>query len=281
MTRKYIHGSWYCRWWAYTADDYRELVNGYKKHDSPLDIMVFDMDWHRKDGKVGTGHAGTRGWTGYSWNKKLIPDSGKLIKEFRDQNVYVVLNEHPHDGLRPHEDMHDGFIKDLGFDTLKEGVPLFDAGDRHYMEKFLKHAHGESDSMGVVFWWLDWQQDYSYPIVRGTTTKHLPWLNELYYNYSKQGNLRGAGFSRWGGWGDHRHPIQFSGDAVGNWDMLRFEVKLTTASGNAGCFFWAHDIGGFYDGLDPELYTRWTQFGLLNSSLRIHSVVGEKMDRRP
>ena len=63
--------------------------------------------------------------------------------------------------------------------------------------------------------------------------------------------------------------------------MLRFEVDLTTTSGNAGCFFWAHDIGGFYDGLDPELYTRWTQFGLLSSSLRIHSVVGEKSDRRP
>ena len=63
--------------------------------------------------------------------------------------------------------------------------------------------------------------------------------------------------------------------------MLNFEVKLTTTSGNAGCFFWAHDFGGYYDGLDSELYTRWTQFGLLNSSLRIHSVVGDKMDRRP
>lgn len=117
--------------------------------------------------------------------------------------------------------------------------------------------------------------------MRGTTTRHLPWLNEIYYNYSARDQLRGAGFSRWGGWGDHRHPIQFSGDAVGNWETLRFEVDLTTTSGNAGCFFWAHDIGGFYDGLDPELYTRWTQFGLLNSSLRIHSVVGEKSDRRP
>lgn len=86
--------------------------------------------------------------------------------------------------------------------------------------------------------------------------------------------LRGASFSRWGGWSDHRHPIQFSGDAVGNWEMLRFKVDLTTTSGNSGCFFWAHDIGGFYDGMDPELYTRWTQFGLLNSSLRIHSVAG-------
>ena len=63
--------------------------------------------------------------------------------------------------------------------------------------------------------------------------------------------------------------------------MLRFEIELTATSGNAGCFFWAHDIGGFYGGKDPELYTRWTQFGLLNSSLRIHSVLDKDLDRRP
>ncbi len=281
MTRKYVHGSWYCRWWPYTADDYREIVAGYKQHDFPMDVLVFDMDWHRKDGQIGAGHAGTRGWTGYSWNYDLIPDPAGLLKEFADQNIYVTINDHPHDGLRPTDDSFDAFIKDLGVDTAKAGVPYFDAGDPEYMKAFFKHAHGPSEDIGVAFWWLDWQQDYSFPIVRGTTTKHLPWLNELYYLDSQKNNLRGAGFSRWGGWGDHRHPIQFSGDAVGNWNMLAFEVDLTTTSGNAGCFFWAHDIGGFYAGFDKELYTRWTQFGLLNSSLRIHSVVGEKNDRRP
>ena len=281
MTRKYVHGSWYCRWWPYTADDYRDIVREYHEHDFPIDILVFDMDWHRKDGKVGTGHAFTRGWTGYSWNRKLIPDPEGLLKELREQDIYVTLNDHPHDGIRPTEDMYDDFIRDLHADTAKTGVPYFDAGDRRYMEAFFKHAHGESERMGVAFWWQDWQQDYAFATVRGTTTKHVPWLNELYYNNARKNNLRGQGFARWGGWGDHRHPIQFSGDAVGNWDMLRFEVDLTTTSGNMGCFFWAHDIGGFYDGLDKELYTRWTQFGLLNSSLRIHSVVGKDMDRRP
>lgn len=281
MTRKYVHGAWYCRWWPYTADDYREIVQGYKDHDFPLDVLVFDMDWHRKDGTMGTGHAFTRGWTGYSWNRQLIPDPAGLIKELKDQHIYVTLNDHPHDGIRPHEDMWDAFIKDLGVDTTRTGFPYFDAGNPEYMKAFFKHAHGYSDSIGVAFWWQDWQQDYAFEKVRGTTTKHVPWLNELYYADSQKGNLRGQGFARWGGWGDHRHPIQFSGDAVGNWDLLRFEVDLTTSSGNAGCFYWAHDIGGFYDGLDPELYTRWTQFGLLNSSLRIHSVTGENMDRRP
>lgn len=281
MTRKYVHGSWYCRWWNYTDEDYRQLVREYREHDFPLDIMVFDMGWHTQDAKIGTGHAGTRGWTGYSWNRKLIADPAKLIQDFKKDNVYVVLNEHPHDGLRPHEDSYPGFIRELGADTLRNGVPLFDAGDRNYMNAFMKHAHQKSDSMGVAFWWLDWQQDYLYPLVRGTNMAHLPWLNHVYYNHSASGRLRGAGFSRWAGWGDHRHPIQFSGDAVGNWETLQFEVDLTTTSGNAGCFFWAHDLGGFFEGTDPELYTRWTQFGLLNSSLRIHSVYDEHLDRRP
>lgn len=281
MPRKYVHGSWYCRWWNYTDDDYRQLVREYKEHDFPLDIMVFDMGWHTQNATVGTGHAGTRGWTGYSWNRKLIKDPAKLIQDLKDDHVYVVLNEHPHDGLRPHDDAYPMFIRDLGADTLKNGVPLFDAGNPEYMKAFMKHAHQESDQMGVAFWWLDWQQDYLYPYVRGTSMRHLPWLNKIYYDYSARNNLRGAGFSRWAGWGDHRHPIQFSGDAVANWELLRFEIDLTTTSGNAGCFFWAHDLGGFYGGDDAELYTRWTQFGLLNSSLRIHSVYDEKLDRRP
>lgn len=280
MTRKYVHGSWYCRWWNYTDDDYREIVKEYKEHDFPMDILVFDMGWHtQKEAKAGTGHAGMKGWTGYSWNRDLIKDPAGLIGELKNDGIYVVLNEHPHDGLRDHDDRYPAFMKAMG-EPIGKNL-LFDAGSRKYMDHFMKYAHEESDSMGVAFWWLDWQQDYLYPKVRGTNLSHLQWLNHIYFDYSRKNNLRGAGFSRWAGWGDHRHPIQFSGDAVANWELLKFQIKLTATSGNAGCFFWAHDIGGFYGGKDPELYTRWTQFGLLNSSLRVHSVYDEKLDRRP
>lgn len=280
MTRKYVHGAWYCRWWNYTDDDYREIVKEYKEHDFPMDILVFDMGWHtQKEAKVGTGHAGMKGWTGYSWNRELIKDPAGLIGELKNDGIYVVLNEHPHDGLRDHDDRYSAFMKAMD-EPLGKNL-LFDAGSRKYMENFMKYAHEESDSMGVAFWWLDWQQDYLYPKVRGTNLSHLQWLNHIYFDYSRKNNLRGAGFSRWAGWGDHRHPIQFSGDAVANWELLKFQIKLTATSGNAGCFFWAHDLGGFYGGKDPELYTRWTQFGLLNSSLRVHSVYDENLDRRP
>lgn len=100
-------------------------------------------------------------------------------------------------------------------------------------------------------------------------------------NSSNDFQLRGAGYSRWAGWGDHRHPIQFSGDAQANWEMLAFEVKLTAASGNAGCYYWAHDIGGFRGDPNPELTVRWTQFGALSAALRVHSTKDARLDRRP
>ncbi|HTR40404.1 MAG TPA: TIM-barrel domain-containing protein, partial [Pseudomonadales bacterium] len=87
-------------------------------------------------------------------------------------------------------------------------------------------------------------------------------------------------YSRWGGWGEQRYPIHFSGDARACWEMLQFEIPFTTSSGNAGCFFWAHDTGGFSGERDPETYARWVQFSAFSTSLRLHSV-GESLDRRP
>lgn len=280
MTRKYVHGVWYCRYWPYTSDEYLQLVEEYRQNNFPLDIVVFDMDWHTVNATVGTGHAGTRGWTGYTWNKELIPDPAKLVQTLLKDSIHVSLNEHPHDGIRPHESMYADFMKSMGEENDGRTL-LFDAGDKKYMESFLKYAHGESWDMGVAFWWLDWQQNYLFPYVRGTNTSHLTWLNKLYYDESARNGLRGAGYSRWAGWGDQRHPIQFSGDAYANWEMLAFEIELTSTSGNAGCYYWAHDIGGFYGGKDPELYARWTQFGALSAALRIHSQKKEDLDRRP
>ena len=279
MTRKYIHGVWYCRYWDYTSEEFLSIIDGYEENDFPLDNLVFDMGWHTYDAKIGTGYAGSRSWTGYTWERERIPDPEALIAEVHRRGVTVSLNDHPHDGIRPHEEMYAAFMADMGADPAHP--LLFDLGDRKYMETFFKHAHHASEDMGADFWWLDWQQNYLYPEVRGYRSTSLQWINELYYRQTERKGLRGAGYSRWAGWGDHRHPIQFSGDAQANWEMLAFEVKLTAASGNAGCYYWAHDIGGFRGDPNPELTVRWTQFGALSAALRVHSTKDARLDRRP
>lgn len=280
MTRKYVSGIWYCRYWDYTSDEFLGIIDGYDKNDFPIDNIVFDMGWHTNDAKTGTGHNGHLYWNGYTWNRKLIPDPAALIKACHDRGVTVSLNDHPHDGIRSHEDIYPEFAKAM---NLKDGdpEPMFDLSDRNYMEKFFDYAHRPHEKIGVDFWWLDWQQNYLFPYVRGHNSTSLQWINELYFRDAARDGKRPMGFSRWAGWGDHRHPIQFSGDAQANWEILAFEVKLTACSGQGGCYYWAHDIGGFRGKPNPELSTRWTQFGALSACLRVHSTKDKALDRRP
>jgi len=44
IPRKYFFGSWYSRWWPYSADEFKGIVEDYDKNDFPLDILVMDMD---------------------------------------------------------------------------------------------------------------------------------------------------------------------------------------------------------------------------------------------
>lgn len=316
LPRRCVFGSWYSRWWKYTAEEFLALADEYEKNGFPLDIMVMDMDWHYQDwgrndweplARYGYGHAGQNlGWTGYTWNRTVIPDPKALISTLKKKGIRTVLNDHPADGLRDHDDGYCEFIAELHEKGYTEEVPdipekisdrerenadrnvinyRFNAGSRTYMDAFFNHALSRIEKDGTEFWWLDWQQDYIYPTVNGIKdTPHLSWLNHLYYEHSKKNGKRGASFSRWGGIGDHKHPAYFSGDSVSGWETLAFEVKMTATAANAGCFYWSHDIGGFMDpvpGGQAENYVRWVQFGALSAVLRLHMNGVEGFDRRP
>lgn len=278
MPRKYALGAWYSRYWPYTSADYRQIVKEYHDNGFPLDVIVLDMDWHITDVPKEQGG----GWTGFSWDRKLLPDAEELLKWFKEQNLAVTLNLHPMEGIRKHDTAFEPFMKELGLDPAKDAPPKFDIGDRKYVEAFFKHGHNPLEDAGVDFWWMDWQQDGDMPFVPSVPgLRHMPWLNQLYFQQSQRKGLRGMSFSRWGGWGDHRHPIHFSGDAGTNWESLAFQIPFTSTAGNVGCFFWSHDIGGHMGARNEESYARWCQFGALSAALRSHSTRDEKMDRRP
>ena len=162
LPRKYVFGSWYSRWWPYTDEEILGIVDEYDAHDFPLDIMVIDMDWHHHDwtcrdneecrkhkAVYGYGHATNLGWTGYSWNRNLIKDPKKMLGELHERNIYVTLNDHPHDGVRTHEDAYADFMKDMGLDP-DSGVNLeFDLGDKRYMDAFFKNVHEPLEEEGV------------------------------------------------------------------------------------------------------------------------------------
>ncbi len=267
LPRKYALGAWYSRYWPFSSSDYRQIVAEYSRHDFPLDNMVMDMDWHKD------------GWTGWSWNRKLLPDAEALLPWFHSQGLHVTLNLHPADGVGPQEDQYAAFMKDMGADPATKQTLPFDAADPKYMNALFSDVFAPLEKNGVDFWWLDWQQYEQTRSIPSLT--NLFWLNTLLFDHTAQDGQRGMSFSRWAGWGDHRHPIHFSGDADTGFPMLAFEVPFTSTAGNVGCFFWSHDIGGHMGGRNEESYARWVQFGATSPVLRSHSTRDPQTDRRP
>ncbi len=43
---RFVLGAWWSRYWVYSAQDLKDLVQGFEEHDLPLDVLVVDMDWH-------------------------------------------------------------------------------------------------------------------------------------------------------------------------------------------------------------------------------------------
>jgi alpha-glucosidase (family GH31 glycosyl hydrolase) len=267
MPRRYTLGAWYSRYWPYSSADYRQIIQEYADHGFPLDVLVMDMDWHKD------------GWTGYTWNPKLLSDHAEFLKWVHQQGLAVTLNDHPATGVGKQEDCYADFMREMGKDPANDKPLAFDAGDKKYLDTFYQYTHKPFEKEGVDFWWLDWQQ---FPATRSIASlTNLAWLNHYNYQDTSGDGRRGASFSRWAGWGSQRYPIQFSGDASTAFRMLAFEVPFTSTAGNVGCFFWSHDIGGHNRGRNEESYARWCQFGAFSAALRSHSTRDATMDRRP
>ena len=274
LPRKYTLGIWFSRYWSFDTAAFEQIVDEYDRHGFPLDMMVLDMGWH-----LNAGPRGVNTWTGYTWDPALIPDPVGLLRWLHEHGLHVTLNDHPAAGVQRHEQMYAAFMRAMGQDPATGRTIPFDAGDRHYLDNFYRFTHDPRERQGVDFWWLDWQQ---YPDTRSipdlTNLKILNWYN---YQHTAADGRRGESFSRWAGWGDHRYPIQFSGDADTGFPMLAFEVPFTATAGNVGAFFWSHDIGGHVGGRNEESYARWCQFGALSAALRSHSSHDATTDRRP
>ena len=107
------------------------------------------------------------------------------------------------------------------------------------------------------------------------------WLNYVHFTDQEREGKRPLLFHRWGGLGNHRYQIGFSGDTISVWDSLAFQPWFTATAANVGYAYWSHDIGGHMPGaVDPELYTRWIQFGAFSPVLRTHTTKNPDAERR-
>jgi alpha-glucosidase (family GH31 glycosyl hydrolase) len=268
-------GNWWSRYWAYSQDELLALMEEFKKRETPLSVCIVDMDWHLTE----TGNHCT-GWTGYTWNEDLFPDAPGFIDQLHEMGLKTALNLHPAEGIHPHEAQYPALAEWMGLEP-ERGEPIrFDPSDPHFMQGYFELLHHPYEAMGVDFWWVDWQQGAQ---TRVPGLDPLWWLNHLHFHdLGRDGKKRPFIFSRWGGLGNHRYPIGFSGDTVVSWEALDFQPTFTASAANVGYGWWSHDIGGHMGGIeDDELYARWVQYGVFSPILRLHCTNVRYHERLP
>ena len=274
---RYAFGYWWSRYWSYSDQDFRDLIGNFKSLDIPLDVLVVDMDWHPISPEAGGG------WTGWDWNERLFPDYKQFLKFLDDAGVKTTMNLHPADGVRPYEKRYAEFARRYGNPNGK-AVEFLGSDKRFVKALFDTYLHPYMDE-GVDFWWLDWQQWLTDKKVPGLSNTF--WCNYIWFSdMQRQGKKRPMLYHRWGGLGNHRYQIGFSGDAYITWKSLDYLPYFNSTASNVLYGYWSHDIGGHMSHkhgtpVDPQLYTRAMQMGEYLPILRSHSTKDPALNKEP
>ena len=290
MPPKYTFGYWWSRYWQYSDNEFRDLVANIRSVGIPIDVLIVDMDWHetwglRKKNSPKDEYGQRIGWTGYTWQKELFPSPKNFLEWTEREELKVALNLHPASGIQPYESVYESFTKDYGWNEPGKPVP-FHMDEQKWADSYIKTVLAPMEDMGVDFWWLDWQQ--------WMTSKFTPelsntfWLNHTFFTHAQERDpsIRPFIYHRWGGLGSHRYQLAFSGDTYATWQTLAFLPWFTSTASNVNYGYWGHDIGGhmFHSNVketDPELYTRWLQYGVFTPIFKTHSTKDQKIVRYP
>ncbi|KAK9318810.1 glycoside hydrolase superfamily [Lipomyces orientalis] len=81
---------------------------------------------------------------------------------------------------------------------------------------------------------------------------------------------RAALFARSATAGCQRFPVHLGGDPYSTFEAMGETLRGGMSLALSGFGYWAHDIGGFEDKPDPELFKRWIAFGLFSSHSRLY-----------
>src|ERR1700733_1213323 len=280
---RFAFGAWWSRYWAYSDQELDNLVRSFHENDVPLDVLVIDMDWHLNKQQLQAMHETDQsghdlGWSGYTWNPLLFPDPKAFLDHIHEEGLKTTLNLHPASGVQPWEAAYPAMATAMGIDPATRKYVPFDITNKKFATNYMDILHHPLEKQGIDFWWLDWQQEANTqtPGVNPTW-----WLNYVHFTDQQREGKRPLLFHRWGGLGNHRYQIGFSGDTISVWDSLAFQPWFTATAANVGYAYWSHDIGGHMPGVvEPELYTRWLQFGIFSPILRTHTTKNADSERR-
>ena len=276
--------AWSFGLWLTTSftTDYSEktvlsMIDGMAERGIPLDVFHFDCFWMK----------GFE-WTSFEWDKDSFPDPAGLIKKIHDRGIKVCVWLNPYIGQKSRlfkEGRDKGYLIKRGdgnpwqWDMWEAGNAFVDFTNPAAVEWYKGYLR-DLLKMGVDAFKTDFGEripvdDAHY--FDGSDPKKMH--NYYTYLYNKtvfetiqevKGTDEATVFARSASVGSQKFPVHWGGDCDSRYRSMAASLRGGLSLLSSGFGFWSHDIGGFNDHCTPDLYKRWTQFGLLSSHSRYH-----------
>lgn len=263
---------------SFTTDYDEKIVNSFvdemKRRDIPLEVFHFDCFWMKE-----------YEWCSFEWDKRKFPEPKAMLERLKEKGLKICLWINPYIAQKSPvfaECAEKGyFIKNkdgsiFQCDMWQPGMAVIDFtypqarqwfGDKiRSLAKMgvdaVKTDFGERIPTDVVY------HDGSDPFKMHNFYAYL--YNKTVYDALKSAKGSACLFARAASAGCQQFPVHWGGDCFSDyesmWETLRGGLSLCMS----GFGFFSHDIGGFEAEGTPDLYKRWTAFGLMSTHSRCH-----------
>jgi alpha-D-xyloside xylohydrolase len=265
---------------SFTTDYDEKTVTGFIREMAargiPLHVFHFDCFWMKEN------H-----WCDFQWDTRCFPDPPGMLARLKEYGLHICVWINPYIAQRSalfDEAAAGGYLLKRPdgdvwqWDLWQSGMGILDftnpAARKWFQDKLrsllvmgvdaFKTDFGERIPTDVVY------HDGSDPFKMHNYYSYL--YNQTVFELLKEvrGEADAVVFARSATAGGQQFPVHWGGDSTATFESMAETLRGGLSLGLSGFGFWSHDIGGFEQTATPDVYKRWSAFGLLSSHSRLH-----------
>ncbi|MDE7361035.1 MAG: alpha-xylosidase [Oscillospiraceae bacterium] len=261
----------------YNEETVTSFIDGMAERDIPLEVFHFDSFWMKEFQ-----------WCDLEWDKRQFPDPPAMLKRLKEnKQVKTCVWINPYIGQR--SPLFDEGVKGdyllknpdgsvFQCDMWQPGLAIVDftnpAACEWYASKLRKLCE-----MGIDTFKTDFGERIPTNVKYFNGTDPIAMHNYYTYIYNKTvfnvlkeyyGENKACLFARSATVGGQKFPVHWGGDCSAEYTSMAETIRGGLSLCMSGFGYFSHDISGFEATATPDIYKRWSAFGLLSSHSRLH-----------
>ncbi|WP_027629341.1 alpha-xylosidase [Ruminiclostridium cellobioparum] len=260
----------------YDEDTVSAFVDGMAQRDIPLRVFHFDCFWMKE-----------YEWCNFEWDREVFPDPRNMLKRLKEKGLKICVWINPYISQKSRlfeEAVENGYLLKLEdgeawqWDLWQPGMGIVDFTNPAACKWYGDKLEALID-MGVDCFKTDFGERIPTDVVYHNGADPVKMHNFYTYLYNRAvyevlvkrlGKEEAVLFGRSATAGSQKFPVHWGGDCVSRYESMGESLRGGLSLCMSGFGFWSHDISGFENTASPDLYKRWSAFGLLSTHSRLH-----------